>query len=128
MSAKQWCIHHSNTCCHQTVHHNVDGRFLIPKPFCHACRKVCTCSIIYSKDNLKCESASKVSLKIKKCLSHEEFQNEERFEDIKGVIRIRITKKNRQQTQWPKEKVQKDKKRSIKHTYKTKDRVTRTPL
>jgi len=31
-------------------------------------------------------------------------------------------------TQWPKEKVQKDKQRSIKHTYKTKDRVTRTPL
>jgi hypothetical protein len=30
--------------------------------------------------------------------------------------------------QWPKEKVQKDKQRSIKHTYKTKDRVTRTPL
>jgi hypothetical protein len=33
-----------------------------------------------------------------------------------------------QTTQWPKEKVQKDKQRSIKHTYKTKDRVTRTPL
>jgi hypothetical protein len=32
-----------------------------------------------------------------------------------------------QTTQWPKEKVQKDK-RSTKHTYKTKDRVTRTPL
>jgi hypothetical protein len=31
-------------------------------------------------------------------------------------------------TQWPKEKVQKDKHRSTKHTYKTKDRVTRTPL
>ena len=31
-------------------------------------------------------------------------------------------------TQWPKEKVQKDKQRSIKHTYKTKDQVTRTPL
>jgi len=33
-----------------------------------------------------------------------------------------------QTTQWPKEKVQKDKQRSKKHTYKTKDRVTRTPL
>ena len=33
-----------------------------------------------------------------------------------------------QTTQWPKEKVQKDKQRSTKHTYKTKDRVTRTPL
>ena len=33
-----------------------------------------------------------------------------------------------QTTQWSKEKVQQDKQRSIKHTYKTKDRVTRTPL
>ena len=33
-----------------------------------------------------------------------------------------------QTTHWPKEKVQKDKQRSTKHTYKTKDRVTRTPL
>ena len=33
-----------------------------------------------------------------------------------------------QTTQWPKEKVQKDKQRSTKHTYKTRDRVTRTPL
>jgi len=31
-----------------------------------------------------------------------------------------------QSTQWLKEKVQKDKQRSTKHTYKTKDRVTRT--
>ena len=28
----------------------------------------------------------------------------------------------------PKEKVQKDKQRSTKHTHKTKDRITRTPL
>jgi hypothetical protein len=33
-----------------------------------------------------------------------------------------------QTTQWPKEKVQKDKQRSTKLTYKTKDRVTRTSL
>jgi len=33
-----------------------------------------------------------------------------------------------QTTQWTKEKGQKDKQRSTKHTYKTKDRVTRTPL
>jgi hypothetical protein len=33
-----------------------------------------------------------------------------------------------QTTQWPNEKVQKDKQRYTKHTYKTKDRVTRTPL
>jgi hypothetical protein len=34
----------------------------------------------------------------------------------------------RQTTQWPSEKVQKHKQRSTKHTHKTKDRVTRTPL
>ena len=33
-----------------------------------------------------------------------------------------------QTTQWPKEKLQNDKQRSTKHTYKTKDRVTRTTL
>ena len=33
-----------------------------------------------------------------------------------------------QTTQWPKEKVQEDKQRSTKHTHKTKDRITRTPL
>jgi hypothetical protein len=33
-----------------------------------------------------------------------------------------------QTTQWPKEKAQKDKQRSTKPAYTTKDRVTRTPL
>jgi hypothetical protein len=33
-----------------------------------------------------------------------------------------------QTTQWPKEKVQKDEQRLTKHTYNTKDQVTRTPL
>jgi hypothetical protein len=33
-----------------------------------------------------------------------------------------------QKTQWPKEKVQKDKQLSTKHIHKTKDRVTRTAL
>ena len=33
-----------------------------------------------------------------------------------------------QTTQWPREKVQKEKQRSIKHTHKIKDRVTRTQL
>ena len=33
-----------------------------------------------------------------------------------------------QTTKWLKEIVQKDKQRSTKHTHKTKDRVTRTPL
>ena len=35
--------------------------------------------------------------------------------------------KEEQTTQWTKEKVQKDKQRSTKHTYKTKDGVTRNP-
>jgi hypothetical protein len=34
----------------------------------------------------------------------------------------------KQTTQWPKEKIQKDKTPSIKYTHKTKDRLTRTPL
>jgi hypothetical protein len=42
--------------------------------------------------------------------------------DTKGVIRIRISKKNR------KHNGQKDKQRSTKHTHKAKDRVARTPL
>ena len=33
-----------------------------------------------------------------------------------------------QTKQWPKEKVQKDKQRSTKHTHKTEDRVTRLAL
>ena len=33
-----------------------------------------------------------------------------------------------QTTQWPKEKVQKDKQRTTKHTHIAKDEVTRTPL
>jgi hypothetical protein len=36
--------------------------------------------------------------------------------------------KEKQTTQSPKEKIQKDKQRSTKHTHETKDRVTRTPL
>ena len=51
----------------------------------------------------------------------------EELEDTSGVIRIRISKRNRQH-QRPKEKVQKSIKRSTKHTYKTKYRVVRTPL
>jgi hypothetical protein len=44
----------------------------------------------------------------------------EEFEDTKGVIKIRISKKNRQHNGQKK----KDKQRSTKHTHKTKDRVT----
>jgi hypothetical protein len=35
---------------------------------------------------------------------------------------------DRQTTQWPNEKVQKDKQQPTKYTHKTKDRVTRIPL
>ena len=53
--------------------------------------------------------------------------SEEEFEYTKGVFIIRKSKKNRQHN-GQKKKVQKDKQRPTKHTYKTKDRVTRTPL
>jgi len=45
-------------------------------------------------------------------------QTNEELEDTKGVIRIRKSKKDRQ------DNGQKGKQRSTKHTYKTKDRVT----
>ena len=48
----------------------------------------------------------------------------EEFEDTKGAIRIRISEKNGQYNGYKK----KYKQRSTKHTYKTKARVTRTPL
>jgi hypothetical protein len=52
---------------------------------------------------------------------------------VQRVLRYQRGNQNRyieeeQTTQWPKVKVQKDKQRSTTHTYKTKDRVTRTPL
>ena len=50
----------------------------------------------------------------------------EEFEDIKGVIKIRKSKKRPCNGQ--KKKVQKDKQRSTKHAYKTKDRITQNPL
>jgi hypothetical protein len=51
----------------------------------------------------------------------------EELEDTKGVIRSRKSKKDKQH-QWQKEKGEKDKQRSIKHTHKTITRVTRIPL
>ena len=48
------------------------------------------------------------------------------FEDTKGVIRIRKSKKNRKHN-GQKKKRQKDKERSTKHTHKTKNRLTRKP-
>jgi len=50
-------------------------------------------------------------------------QLQEEFEDTKGPIRIRKSKKDRQHNGQKK----KDKQRFTKHTHKTKDRVTRTP-
>jgi hypothetical protein len=41
---------------------------------------------------------------------------EEEFKNTNGIIRIR-------KSQWSKEKVQKDKQRSTKHTQKTEDRI-----
>ena len=51
----------------------------------------------------------------------------EEFENTKGAIRIRISKKSRQRNGQKKKhkRTHNDKKN---HTYKTKDRVTRTPL
>jgi hypothetical protein len=44
------------------------------------------------------------------------FDNSEVFKDTKGVIRIRISViEEEQTTQWPKEKVKEDKQRSTKH-------------
>ena len=53
---------------------------------------------------------------------------QEEFEDTKEVIRIRISKKNRKHNGQKKQKVQKDKQPTTKHTHKTKDRVTRIRL
>jgi hypothetical protein len=48
--------------------------------------------------------------------------------NIVGTYIIHNLYGEQQVTQWPKEKGQKDKQRSTKHTYKTEDRVRRTPL
>jgi hypothetical protein len=52
----------------------------------------------------------------------------EEFEDIKGVIRIRISKKNRQHNGQMKKYKRTNNDLQTKHTHKTNDRVTRTPL
>ena len=54
------------------------------------------------------------------------FILQEEFEDTKGVIIIRISKNRLHNGQM--KKIQKDKQRSTKHIYITKDRVPRTPL
>jgi hypothetical protein len=57
----------------------------------------------------------------------EEEQKTQWPKDTQGAIIIRISK-NRQHNGQKKKYNFKDKQRSAKHTYKTKDRVTRTPL
>jgi hypothetical protein len=65
------------------------------------------------------------------CLTNHEkyFRSKfnEEFEDTKRGNQNPYIEEE-QTAQWPKEKVQKDKQRSPKHTHKTKDRVIRTPL
>jgi hypothetical protein len=51
----------------------------------------------------------------------------EEFEDIKGVIRIHISKRNRQHN-GQKKNYKTTNNDLQKHTHRTKDRVTRTPL
>ena len=51
---------------------------------------------------------------------------EEEFDDTKGTIRIHISKKNRQHN--GQKKKYKRTNNDLQNTYKTKDRVTRTPL
>ena len=53
--------------------------------------------------------------------------NYQEIADTKGIIRIRISKKNRQRN-GQKKKDKRKNQRSTKYTYKIKDRVTRTPL
>ena len=68
------------------------------------------CVVILTSSGLTCWKVTcKKSLKIPKGQSESIFRRKET-------------------PQWPKEKVQKDKQRSTRYTYKTKDRVTRTPL
>ena len=50
----------------------------------------------------------------------------EEFEDTKRGYQNPYIEE--QTTQWPKEKGQKNKQRSTKHTHKTKDRITRIPF
>jgi hypothetical protein len=53
--------------------------------------------------------------------------HEEEFEDTKGVIRIRISKKNRQHNGQKKKYKRTNNDLQNIHVYKTKDRVTRNP-
>ena len=64
-----------------------------------------------------------MKLKLKELVLH----NYEEIEDTKRGNQNPLIEEG-QTTQWSKKKGQKDKQRSTKHTHKTKDRITRTPL
>ena len=81
------------------------------------------------------DGTRRVNLVIKPVISREWGKNDIRTlsANLRRVWRYQRSNQNPyieegQTTQWQKEKVQKDKQRSAKHTHKTKDRVTRTPL
>ena len=78
------------------------------------------------------ENKYKKSLKIPKGGNQNPYIEEQRTDNTMAKRYQRGNQnpyiEEEQTTQWPKEKVQKDKQRSTKHTYITKDRVTRTPL
>ena len=78
----------------------------------------CSIKMSGSKPKLKVKTLDEMFKKISE-------PSEVKFEDTKGAIRNRISKKNKHNGQ---KKVQTDKQRSTKHTYESKDRVTRTPL
>ena len=44
------------------------------------------------------------------------------------IPKVQAESVNRRTTQWPKTKEQKNKQRTTKHTHKTKDRLTQTPV
>jgi hypothetical protein len=58
------------------------------------------------------------------CLRHHSQRRIWRYQRVNQSLYI----EEEQTTKWPKEKVQKDQHRSTKHTHKTKNRVTWTPL
>ena len=68
----------------------------------------------------------KVECRVQTLCSSSHLATEE-FEDTKGVTRIRISKKNRQHN-GQKIKYKRTNNDLQKYTYKTKDRVTQTPL
>ena len=82
-------------------------------PTCHNCTGSCKCNYHMITTTTAPKMISKIVVK-------------KEFEDIKRVIRLRKLKDRQYNGQ--KENRQKDKQRSKKHTHKTKDRVTRTPL